>query len=121
MMRHSAAVMDHNDSYGSGGANPSTAFPLQSYRPFSAKEIRQSEATGAADGEVEAEALQRSDKGRDRFLLQVYSSVPQAGDTKHVEVGTVQHTYGGRVLDCDMAVCISQEILPSYDTISGNV
>jgi hypothetical protein len=104
MMRHSAAMMGHN-SYGSGGASPSTAFPPpQSYRPFPAKEKRQSEATGPRDSDVEA---------------QVYPSVPE--ETSHVEVGTVQHTDGGRVPDRNMAGSTPQEIPPSYDSISGNV
>jgi hypothetical protein len=118
MMRFSAVMMGHN-SYGSGGTSPSSASPPpQSYRPFSAKEKRQSEATGSRDSEVEVEALQRSDDGRGRILPQIYPSVP--GET-HVEVGTVQHTDAGRVPDRDMAVRTPHEIPPSYDSISGNV
>jgi hypothetical protein len=113
-------MMGHNNSYGSGGASPSTASPPpQSYRPFSVKEKRLSEATGPRDSEVEVETLQRSDNGRDRILPQIYPSVP--GETPHVEVETVQHTDGGRVPDRDMAVRTPHEIPPSYDSISGNV
>jgi hypothetical protein len=119
MMRLSAAMMGHNNSYGSGGASPSMASPPpQSYRPFSVKERRLSEATGPRDSEVEVETLQRSDNGRDRILSQIYPSVPEE---THVEVGTVQHMDGGRVPDRDMAVRTPHEIPPSYDSISGNV
>jgi hypothetical protein len=92
VMRHSAAMMGYSNWYGSGGASPCTPFPPpQSYRPISAKERRQRAAIRPRDREVEVEALQCSDNGRDRFLPLVDLSVPE--ETPHVEVGTVRrHT-----------------------------